>query len=104
MRLHRLRVGSGGDQKRRTGVPQVMHTKVLDSRTLERRLPVVCAERLSPQWPASRFGEDECFGLSLDVMGEVFGETVPEKAWEDDGPSLVGLGWPEVEASSDLRE
>jgi hypothetical protein len=102
--LHRLWVSPGRDKQRRAGVAQIMHAKVLDSRTLERRLPAVCAERLSPQWPASGCSKNERFGISLDVMGDVFGETVPVKAWEDDGPSLVGLGRPEVEASPDLRE
>jgi hypothetical protein len=31
--LHRLWVNPGRDKQRRAGAPQIMHTKVLDSRT-----------------------------------------------------------------------
>lgn len=57
-----------------------------------------------PQGCAGRRDEDEIVWSALDRRREIVVELIAEEGRDGDGPRLVVLGGPEVEATTDLGE
>ncbi len=84
---------------------EIVDTEVLDAGFLQCRLPMSRVEFLSAQRSTLRCCEDQGIGIGIGATEEVLGNAVAEEGREHYyGPYLVGLRWPKVKPSPDLRE